>query len=59
MRFVWDEKKAAENIRKHQLPFEAAIDVFDDPLAVRVKDRMVDGEQRWHMIGTIDGRVLV
>jgi uncharacterized DUF497 family protein len=29
--FEWDEKKNAENIRKHGISFEKATDAFFDP----------------------------
>jgi len=31
-RFEWDERKAAQNERKHRIPFEIAEQVFDDEL---------------------------
>jgi uncharacterized DUF497 family protein len=31
MKFDWDEKKAAENLRKHGVSFYEAITVFEDP----------------------------
>jgi uncharacterized DUF497 family protein len=51
IKFEWDAKKATDNVRKHGISFEDAIEVFDDPLAIRLKDRIVRGEQRWHLIG--------
>ncbi len=33
-RFEWDEVKADENLRKHALSFEEAIEVFLDPLSI-------------------------
>jgi hypothetical protein len=38
-RFEWDERKAAQNERKHGIPFEIAERVFDDPLHARNKNR--------------------
>jgi uncharacterized protein len=32
--FEWDEKKNAENIRKHGISFEIAMDAFFDPKRV-------------------------
>jgi uncharacterized DUF497 family protein len=29
--FCWDESKAAENQRRHGIPFEEAATLFDDP----------------------------
>lgn len=54
MQFGWDPEKAASNLRKHGVAFEDAARVFFDPLAIREQDRIVDGEERWQIIGTFD-----
>ena len=51
VRFDWDPEKARENYRKHEVSFETAALVFDDPGFVMFPDRNVDGEERWHTIG--------
>jgi hypothetical protein len=33
LKFEWDRKKAAANLSKHRVAFEAALTVFSDPLA--------------------------
>ena len=38
MEFEWDQKKAAANIRKHNVAFQEAATVFGDPLAVTFED---------------------
>ncbi|MHC5615547.1 MAG: BrnT family toxin [Nostoc sp.] len=38
MKFEWDENKAAINLLKHQVSFEEAKTVFDDPLYVDFYD---------------------
>lgn len=38
MTFVWDEKKAARNLKKHEVSFDEAISVFDDLLFVIAAD---------------------
>jgi hypothetical protein len=38
MRFSWDAKKAAANLRKHGVTFEEASTVFRDPLSVTGSD---------------------
>jgi uncharacterized DUF497 family protein len=58
VRFDWDPKKARENYRKHEVSFEIAALVFDDPGFVMYPDRDVDGEERWHTIGMV-GDVLL
>jgi uncharacterized DUF497 family protein len=60
MRFEWDDEKNRINQRKHDgLAFETAALVYHAPLAVFRKDRVVDGEQRWHVIGSVLGAVLL
>lgn len=54
MKFGWDPNKAASNRRKHGISFENAARVFLDPLAIREQDQIVDGEERWQIIGTYD-----
>jgi len=54
-RYDWDDAKAQSNFRKHGIRFEQAILVFDDPLARFVQDRVVDGEERWQVIGMAGG----
>ena len=34
MDYQWDNKKAASNLSKHDVSFEEAVTVFDDPLFV-------------------------
>ena len=59
MLFVWDDRKDRLNRRKHQLSFEAAIRVFEDPSAISYRDCVVEGEQRWHTVGLAGGIVLL
>lgn len=44
MRFVWDKEKSRANLVKHKISFEAACLVFDDPHALSIQDRVVEGE---------------
>jgi uncharacterized protein len=59
VRFEWDDEKASENYRKHRVLFETAALVFDDPDFVMLPDRDVDGEERWHTIGMVQGVLLL
>lgn len=60
MRFEWDDEKNRINQRKHDgLAFETAALVFQDSLAVFRKDRVAEGEQRWHAIGSVSNAVLL
>lgn len=38
MEFEWDPKKAAANVRKHNVTFQEAATVFGDPLAITFED---------------------
>ena len=38
MRFEWDPKKAAANLKKHGVLFQEAATVFGDPLAITFQD---------------------
>jgi hypothetical protein len=53
MRFEWDEKKSRQNLRKHDVRFETAVLVFDDPYAITQPDLAVDEEDRWITVGAI------
>ena len=55
MQFSWDEDKNRSNYRKHQVYFETATLVFDDPNFLMLPDRTVDGEERWRTIGLVEG----
>jgi uncharacterized protein len=59
MLFTWDERKNRSNIAKHKLSFETASLVFDDPQALSLLDRVVDGEERWQTLGLAGGIVVV
>lgn len=59
MKFAWDETKNSINRRKHQVSFETAQLVFDDPLHVSKQDRIENNEQRWQTIGLVHGVVLL
>lgn len=49
MRFDWDERKAAANLRKHGVSFEEAATAFDDALGAYYPDRLHDA--RFILIG--------
>ncbi len=59
MRFIWDEEKNRRNLAKHKISFETAKLVFDDPFAVSLRERIVDGEDHWQTMGSIGGIVVV
>ena len=57
----WDPAKAARNLRKHGIEFNAAATVFEDPLSMSMRDEG-SGEfgERWVTMGqTRKGQLLV
>src|ERR1035438_9907531 len=59
MRFEWNEDKSRSNRKKHGVAFEAAVKVFNDPFLLLIKDRIEEGEQRWHAIGAAEAAILL
>lgn len=60
MRFEWDERKAAQNIAKHGVPFEYAARVFLDPLRLDSADTRIDyREERRITVGQIEEKMYV
>ena len=53
MRFIWDENKNRQNLRKHDVRFETAVLVFDDPYAITQPDVTLEDEERWITVGAI------
>ena len=50
--FEWDETKAVANARKHDVSFDLARTVFNDPLLLTVADlEHGENEERWFSIG--------
>ena len=52
MKFEWDEKKNQQNIKKHNVSFQEAETVFDDPNSLILFDEesSID-EERYNIIG--------
>jgi hypothetical protein len=56
--FEWDERKAAQNVTKHGVPFEYAVRVFLDPRRLdRLDARRDYTEERRLTLGRIEGRL--
>ena len=51
MTFEWDLKKAESNLTKHQVSFEEAMTVFDDPGYLFFEDPADHGEERFIAVG--------
>lgn len=60
LEFEWDRKKAARNLRRHQVSFAEAARVFSDALAFTYFDSAhSQSEQRYITIGMSDLRRLL
>ena len=61
LRFTWDPRKAAANLRKHRVGFPEAATAFGDPLSITVPDPDHSGvEERFLLLGRSErGRLLV
>jgi uncharacterized protein len=58
--FEWDPKKAAANLRKHDVPFQEAATIFGDPLAMTFEDPDHSGnEHRYITFGMSVRRRLI
>jgi uncharacterized DUF497 family protein len=56
----FDPDKNAANLAKHGVSLSEGDGVLNDPLALTVEDKRVEGEQRWQTIGAnIFGTLLV
>ncbi|MHB1590768.1 MAG: BrnT family toxin [Sulfuricella sp.] len=58
IRFVWNAKKAADNVKDHGVTFEMACEVFFDPF-IRVVNASREGEERDKAIGYTEGSSLL
>ena len=59
MKFEWDARKAAINLRKHHVSFEDAARVFLDPNRIETYDsRDTHGEDRWKTVGMVEPALL-
>ena len=58
---IWDTDKAVKNLRKHQVSFDEAATVFDDPMFITfVDEEHSRDEERYITIGLSNrGRLLV
>jgi uncharacterized DUF497 family protein len=58
LQFCWDDSKAASNLEKHAVSFEAATYVFDDPMRLERDDVFAEGEYRNVVTGRVDDMLL-
>jgi uncharacterized DUF497 family protein len=59
VRIEWDRAKNEINQARHGIDFETAQLVFDDPCCVTFVERVTDGEERWHAIGSIENIIVL
>src|SRR5258707_2157847 len=53
MRLEWDEAKNRRHLLKHDIRFETAALVFDDPYALTQLDDSPGEEERWITLGSV------
>jgi uncharacterized DUF497 family protein len=56
--FEWDAAKRGANAKKHGIDFSDAIRVFSDPAALTIPSSQKASEQRYLVIGELDGGVV-
>jgi uncharacterized DUF497 family protein len=55
-KIVWDQDKAADNLKKHRVSFDTGALVFLDPLRIERRDdseNNASGEDRWQTLGAV------
>ncbi|MBN2393541.1 MAG: BrnT family toxin [Anaerolineae bacterium] len=59
--FEWDEYKAQENLKKHQVSFDEAKTVFLDPFSITIPDpdHSIDEERFIDIGASVNGRILI
>ncbi|MBQ7196293.1 MAG: BrnT family toxin [Synergistaceae bacterium] len=55
MQFEWDENKRQANIEKHGIDFVDAVKIFDGFTSARQDIRADYGEERYVIVGLLDG----
>lgn len=59
MNFEWDEEKNKENIRKHELGFADAWEIFDAPMLTNLDTGEDYGEDRWIGVGFLKNFIVI
>lgn len=60
MLFEWDDKKNSSNLKKHQISFEQASQVFLDKDAIYIPDENhSEDEERWLVLGKIENFTII
>jgi uncharacterized DUF497 family protein len=50
VRFTWDPRKAARNLKKHGVSFDEAVTCFEDPVGCYLKNETPSYEERLILI---------
>jgi uncharacterized protein len=59
MNIEWDDKKNKININKHNIDFNDAYKIFENPILTKVDDRFDYGEKRWIGLGQLENICVV
>ena len=59
MKFLWDDSKNDENVRKHGIDFRDVVEMFNHPMLTQLDTRRDYGEDRWIGIGLLKRIVAV
>jgi uncharacterized DUF497 family protein len=59
MKYIWHEVKNRQNIAKHHIDFNDAVEMFDYPMLTCIDNRKNYGEERWVGIGFLKGIIAV
>ena len=60
MRFEWYNRESKENIKKHNISFDEAKEVFEDPLHIAILDERFNYfEERWITLGKTNKQKLL
>ena len=57
--FEWDENKNQQNINKHKISFEEAVEIFNGIVFTAIDERYDYGETREISIGAIQNVVII
>ena len=58
-KFEWDEAKSDECLQRRGFDFAYAVRIFQSPRLERVDDRQPYGEERFQVLGRIEGALYV
>lgn len=60
MKYEWNQTKNSLNIQKHDVSFDEALEVFNDPLQISKLDKRFNYfEERWITLGTTSKQTIL